>query len=157
MNGVAELLDSECIKLDLEARRKSDALRELVELLHREGKIEDPEAAQAGLIEREKLASTGIGRGIAIPHLLSEEARETVMAFGRKREGIRFDAIDGRPVTLVFLIVGPKHREYAHLRLLSRLARLLQEDSFRQALLQAQSASEVLEIVRGKEAKEEQR
>ena len=153
MNTVAELLDARTIKLELEARKKSEALQELVELLHRAGKIQDAEAAVAGLIAREKLTSTGIGSGIAIPHLLSEQAEETVMAFGRKREGLRFDSVDNQPVTLIYLIVGPKHQEYAHLRLLSRLSRLLHDESFRQDLLEAETAEEILRIV----AREEQR
>ena len=154
MNVLAELLDAKTIKLELEARRKNDALQELVELLHRAEKIQDQEAALAGLIEREKLTSTGIGRGIAIPHLLTEEAGQTVMAFGRKRDGLRFDSVDNQPVTLIFLIVGPKHQEYAHLRLLSRLSRLLHKDSFRQALLDAGTPNEILAIVRREEEKE---
>lgn len=154
MNTVSELLDARTIKLELEARKKNEALQELIELLHRAGKIQDPEAALAGLIAREKLTSTGIGSGIAIPHLLAEQAEETVMAFGRKREGLRFDSVDNQPVTLIFLIVGPKHQEYAHLRLLSRLSRLLHDESFRQALLEAETAEEILRIVTQEEQRE---
>ncbi|UCG00222.1 MAG: PTS sugar transporter subunit IIA [Spirochaetaceae bacterium] len=148
------MLDARTIKLELEARKKNEALQELIELLHRAGKIQDPEAALAGLIAREKLTSTGIGSGIAIPHLLAEQAEETVMAFGRKREGLRFDSVDNQPVTLIFLIVGPKHQEYAHLRLLSRLSRLLHDESFRQALLEAETAEEILRIVTQEEQRE---
>jgi fructose-specific phosphotransferase system IIA component len=154
MNSVAELLDAQTIKLELEGRKKSDVLQEMVELLHRAGTIQDPQAALAGLIAREKLTSTGIGQGIAIPHLLSDQARETVMAFGRKREGLRFDSVDGQPVTLIFLMIGPKHQEYAHLRLLSRLSRLLHDESFRLALMKAESAEEILRIVIREEQKE---
>lgn len=154
MNMLAELLEASTIKLELEARKKPEALQEMVELLYRAGKIERPEAALAGLAEREKLTSTGIGSGIAIPHLLSEETRETVMAFGRKSEGLRFESVDNRPVTLVFLIIGPKNQEYAHLRLLSRLSRLLHDSSFRRALLDARTPEEVLQIIRRKEEKE---
>ena len=154
MNTLTDLLEESTIKLELEARKKHDALRELVELLHSAGKIGDPEAALSGLIEREKLTSTGIGSGIAIPHLLSPDADETVMAFGRKREGLRFDAIDNQPVTLIFLILGPKHQEFAHLRLLSRLSRLLHDESFRAALLDAETPAEILQILRREEEKE---
>lgn len=154
MNVLAEMLETSTIKLELEARKKNEALQEMVELLHRAGKIQDQAAALAGLVEREKLTSTGIGSGIAIPHLLTAEAQETVMAFGRKKDGLRFDSVDNQPVTLIFLIVGPKHQEYAHLRLLSRLSRLLHDDSFRQALLDAGTPDEVLAIVRGEEEKE---
>jgi len=154
MNTLADLLEASTMKPELEARKKNDALQELVELLHRAGKIEDPEATLKGLIDREKLTSTGIGSGIAIPHLLSPQAKQTVMAFGRKREGLRFDSVDNQPVTLIFLVVGPKHQEYAHLRLLSHLSRLLHDGRFRQALLDATTPEEILQIIRRKEQKE---
>jgi fructose-specific phosphotransferase system IIA component len=154
MNTLADLLDATTIKLELEARKKNEALQELIELLHRAGKIEDPKAALNGLIEREKLTSTGIGSGIAIPHLLSPDAEQTVMAFGRKREGLRFDSIDNQPVTLIFLVVGPKNQEYAHLRLLSRLSRLLHDGEFRRTLLEAETSQEILRILRREEDEE---
>jgi fructose-specific phosphotransferase system IIA component len=154
MNILTDLLEEGTIKMELEARKKNEALRELVELLHRAGKIGDPAATLDGLIDREKLTSTGIGSGIAIPHLLTPDADETVMAFGRKQEGLRFDAVDNLPVNLIFLIVGPKHHEFAHLRLLSRLSRLLHEELFRQALLEAQTPEQILQILRREEDKE---
>jgi fructose-specific phosphotransferase system IIA component len=154
MNALADLLETGTIKLELEARKKNEALQELVELLHRAGRIENPEATLDGLMEREKLTSTGIGSGIAIPHLLSPDVGQTVMAFGRKREGLRFDSVDNQPVNLIFLVVGPKHREYAHLRLLSRLSRLLHDGSFRRRLLDAHTAEEILQTLRREEDKE---
>lgn len=154
MNTLADLLEADSIKLELEARKKNEALQELVELLHRAGKIEDPIATLSGLIEREKLTSTGIGSGIAIPHLLSPDAEQTVMAFGRKRDGLRFDSVDNQPVNLIFLVVGPKHQEYAHLRLLSHLSRLLHDSSFRRTLLEADTPEEILQTLRREEDKE---
>jgi fructose-specific phosphotransferase system IIA component len=154
MNTLADLLDATTIKLELEARKKNEALQELIELLHRAGKIEDPKAALNGLIEREKLTSTGIGSGIAIPHLLSPDAEQTVMAFGRKRKGLRFDSIDNQPVFLIFLVVGPKNQEYAHLRLLSHLSRLLHDSEFRRTLLEADTPQEILRILRREEDEE---
>lgn len=154
MNALADLLETGTIKLELEARKKNEALRELVELLHKAGRIENPKAALKGLIQREKLTSTGIGSGIAIPHLLSPDAERTVMAFGRKREGLRFDSIDNQPVTLIFLVVGPKNQEYAHLRLLSHLSRLLHGSEFRRTLLEADTPEEILQTLRREEEKE---
>jgi fructose-specific phosphotransferase system IIA component len=154
MNALADLLEVGTIKLELEARKKNEALQELVELLHRSGRIEDPQAALNGLIDRERLSSTGIGSGIAIPHLLSPDVKQTFMAFGRKREGLRFDSVDNQPVTLVFLVVGPKRQEYAHLRLLSRMSRLLHDESLRRSLLEAETPEEILQILRREEEKE---
>lgn len=154
MNTLADLLEIDTIKLELEARKKNEALQELVELLHRAGRIRDPEATLGGLIDREKLTSTGIGSGIAIPHLLSPDVEQTVMAFGRKREGLRFDSVDNQPVNLIFLLVGPKHQEYAHLRLLSHLSRLLRDSGFRQTLLEADTPEEILQVLRRAEDRE---
>jgi fructose-specific phosphotransferase system IIA component len=154
MNSLTDLLGASTIKLELEARKKNEALQELVELLHGAGRIKDPEATLSGLIERERLTSTGIGSGIAIPHLLTTDADETVMAFGRKREGLRFDSVDNKPVTLIFLIVGPKHHEFAHLRLLSRLSRLLHNELFRRALLDAPTPERILQILSREDEKE---
>ncbi len=149
-----ELVRPECIRLELSARRKADALRELAGLLEQAGRIKDRRRIEEGLLQRERTASTGIGNGVAIPHLLTSETRETVMAFGRRREGIRFDAVDDLPVTLIFLIVGPREQEYAHLQLLSRLSRLLHSHTFRQALLEAETQAEVLRLLRREEEAE---
>ena len=154
MNTLTDLLEIDAIKLELEARKKNEALQEMVELLHRTGRIRDPEATLSGLIDREKLTSTGIGSGIAIPHLLSPDVEQTVMAFGRKREGLRFDSVDNQPVNLIFLLVGPKHQEYAHLRLLSHLSRLLRDAGFRRTLLEADTPEEILQILRRVEDRE---
>jgi fructose-specific phosphotransferase system IIA component len=154
MNTLADLLDTGTIKLELEARKKNEALQELVQLLQQAGRIQDSEATLSGLIDREKLTSTGIGSGIAIPHLLSPDVEQTVMAFGRKREGLRFDSVDNQPVTLIFLLVGPKHQEYAHLRLLSHLSRLLRDSNFRRRLLEADTPEEILKILRREEDRE---
>jgi len=154
MKTLADLLEIGTIKLELEARKKNEALQELVELLHRSGRIEDPQTALNGLIDRERLSSTGIGSGIAIPHLLSPDVKRTFMAFGRKQEGLRFDSVDNQPVTLIFLVVGPKQQEYAHLRLLSRMSRLLHDDGFHRSLLEADTPEEILQILRWEEEKE---
>jgi len=154
MTGITQMLHPQNILLELHGRRKNEVLHELVQILFQTGRISDPAAVEEGLMARERLASTGIGFGIAIPHLLTEAVSETVMAFGRKREGIHFDAADGRPVTLVFLIVGPKHQEYNHLLLLSRLSRLLHHAELRSKLLEAPSAEALIGILDEEERKE---
>jgi fructose-specific phosphotransferase system IIA component len=146
-----QILDPGCIELDLKARRKEEALAEMAALLARAGRIGDPEELTRALLAREKLTSTGVGSGIAIPHAMLAGLEETLLAVGRKLEGLPFDAIDRKPVQLIFLLAGPRGRELSHLQLLSRLARLLRDASFRETLMSAQEPREVLELLRSRE------
>jgi fructose-specific phosphotransferase system IIA component len=148
---LSELLDPDCIELDLKSRRKKDIIRELAEVLTRGGKISDTEALARGILEREKLTSTGLGDGIAIPHCMSSQVQETLIAFGRKASGVRFDAIDNRPVKLFLLLVGPADDHNRHLKVLSKLARYLHDDAFCRKLLEAENAGAVIQAFREKE------
>ena len=148
MSAFWQILDPACVELELKAHRKEEALQEMVDLLVRAGKIRDPAALLEALKAREKMVSTGIGEGIALPHCASPELSAAAFAVARKREGLDFEALDGRPVRLLFLLVGPQGRPTAQLRLLSRLARLLRDPGFPEALLAAGSSAEVLELLR---------
>ena len=148
------MLDQRYIRLRLEATKKHLVIRELVALLHEAGKINQPEKIEAAILKRERLVSTGIGSGIAIPHLLTSEVAQTVMALGRRQDGINFRSLDGIPVYLIFLIVGPKNEEYRHLQLLSRLSRFLHDEEFRRCLMDADSEQEVMNTFRQKEESE---
>jgi fructose-specific phosphotransferase system IIA component len=146
-----EILDERCIALELTGRKKPEIIAELVDTLIRGVAVSDPELLTRELVDREKLSTTGIGSGIAIPHALSGTVEETALAFGRKLEGTRFDAVDNQPVALFFLLVGPKGTHTEHLRLLSRLSRYLHNPTFRQRLLDATSADEVLQAFADRE------
>jgi len=146
-----QILDPGCIELAVKARKKEEALAELVELLARAGRIESPEELTRALLARERLTSTGVGDGIAIPHAMLAGLGETLMAFGRKPEGLPFDSIDRKPVQLIFLLAGPRGREVSHLQLLSRLARLLRDPDFRRGLMSAEEPQEVLDLLRARE------
>jgi len=100
------------------------------------------------LQERERLGSTGIGNGIAIPHGKLRELRKPVLAFGRSLEGIDFDALDGRKVHLFFLLLAPEDAVGAHLKMLARISRMLQDPAVRQALVAAPDAEAIFEIIR---------
>lgn len=151
MNELWQILNPACIELALKARKKEEALAELVGLLQAAGAVQDAGELLEALLAREKLSSTGIGEGVAVPHAILSEVEETRLAVGRKLDGLPFGSIDGKPVQLVFLMAGPPGHEMAHLQLLSRLARLLRDAEFRQALLAAASPQEVLELLRSRE------
>ena len=146
MDSIASALDESCVKLELAARKKPDIIRELVELLANAGRITDANEVTRQVMERESMTTTGIGGGIAIPHCLSQAAPDTVLAFGRHPKGAKFDAVDKRPVRLFFLMVGPPGAHNEHLRLLSRLARYLHDPGLKDALLDAESADEVVRL-----------
>lgn len=149
MVRITEFLQPSCIKLELESYKKKDALLELLNVLQSQGVIDETQKDHIwkDLLEREKLSSTGIGAGVAIPHKIVPGLQNTVIAFGRKQKGILFDAIDGQPVTLFFLILGKEGSEAFHLRLLSKLARLLQQGLFREALIHSDSPDQIVSIL----------
>jgi len=151
IDSISRALDRECIRLELNGRKKPEIVRELVDVLASAGKIDDAEAITRLVLEREALTSTAIGDGIAIPHCLSDSVTRTTMAFGRKRGGAKFNAVDKRPVELFFLMVGPPDSPNEHLRLLSRLSRYLHDPGLRESLLSATDADEVLRLFRERE------
>lgn len=149
MLRITEFLQPSWIKLELNSHKKKDVLLELLTLFQNEGLIDEPQKDQIlkDLLEREKVSSTGIGSGVAIPHKIVPGLKTTVIALGRKKKGIPFDSIDGLPVTLAFLILGKEGSEAFHLRLLSKLARLLQQESFREELSRSESPDQIISIL----------
>lgn len=153
MIKLSKLLNENCIELDLKANKKKDVIEELLSILKQNGKtgnIDIPSLLEE-MMEREKSSSTGIGNGVAIPHKLISGIDETVMAFGRKSSGINFDSIDGKPAELFFLILGQEGKSTKHLRILSKLARLLHNSSFRAILSETKSPEEIIEAVKQQE------
>lgn len=140
---VADFLDRDSIVLNLASDGKEAALRELVDLLASKGFISDAASVTGALLEREKLGSTGIGEGVAIPHGKFKELDRVVAAFGRSRMGVDFDAMDGEPVNILFLLLAPENNPSLHLKALARVARLLKSEDFRADLLRCKSADEL--------------
>ena len=152
MRRLVDLIDPRSVEPELQSRRKHDAIEEMLAVLGRSLWIPQPSGWLRELVAREKLASTGVGNGIAIPHKLFQGVERSALALGRRREGIPFDAIDGAPATLLFLMVGPEGQPGEHLRLLSRLARLLRDQSLVRALLEAPDAAGMLEALAARDA-----
>jgi fructose-specific phosphotransferase system IIA component len=152
INNVSDILDPQCVILELDARKKEDAIRELVGLFANTGKVSRVEDCVTAILEREKISTTGIGHGIAIPHRLVAGVNEIMMAVGRKGKGVPFDSIDGKPAHLIFLVVGPSGRHNDYLKILSKLSRLLSDRTFFEALMKVQNADEALALIREKES-----
>jgi mannitol/fructose-specific phosphotransferase system IIA component (Ntr-type) len=149
---LSELLTADRVRVPLVSRTKGDVLRELVGLVAGERNGIDPGPVLAAVRERELVLSTGIGAGIAIPHGKTPVVDQLMVAAGVAQEPIDFDALDGEPVRLFFLLVGPESASGAHVKALSRISRLLRRDPLRQELLRAPDARAFLEVVRRSEA-----
>lgn len=139
---LSQLLPPERIRIPLQGRSKDELLRELVEVLHATGEVGDAAEVLRAVREREAVLSTGIGNGVAIPHGKSPEAAALAMAAGVAAEPAEFEALDGRPVSLFFLLVGPESAAGDHVKALSRISRLVRSDSFRSRLAGAKSPEE---------------
>lgn len=137
----------------LVARDKQGVLAELAEVLVSTGVIRSARDAVQVLLDREKLGSTGIGEGIAIPHGKLKELQSVVAVFGRSPEGVEFDSMDGAPVQLFFLLVAPENSASTHLKALARISRLLKDRGFREELLQAQTQEALFEVISREDAK----
>ncbi len=143
-----DILSPESISLDVKAQGKKDVLAELCGLLSAAKKLEDPKALIQTLSDREALGSTGIGQGVAIPHGKSPSIAGQAAALGISKKGVDFDALDGEPVHILFLLVAPPDAAGLHLKALAKVSRLLKDQVFRQALRDAPSAEEILRIIR---------
>jgi fructose-specific phosphotransferase system IIA component len=134
----------------LEARSREEALTELVDLLASQNKIKDKEILLEMLRQRESLGSTGIGKGIAIPHGRTLAAPQLVIVFGKSDRGIQFDAIDKKLVHLIFMIVAPyQDRQNLYLVVLGKLAELLRKKKVRDGLLNISTFEEFKDIIKG--------
>ena len=139
MTDTQSLIPADAVLLQSESRSKAAIIAEALDLLP----SVDPDQAMAVIMEREKLGSTGIGHGIAIPHGRLPDLQTPLTALVRHDAGVDFDAIDGQPVHIIVLLLAPENEEKSHLELLASLARALQRESVRKAVMQARNADEV--------------
>jgi fructose-specific phosphotransferase system IIA component len=144
---LTELLTPERIKIPLVSTSKDEILGELVEVVGKSTPIRDLNEVLRAVREREEVLSTGIGSGVAIPHGKSSSISELALVAGVMPEGIDFEALDGRPVNLFFLLIGPEAAAGQHVKALSRISRLLRRDSFRIRLAEATTSKEFYEII----------
>ncbi|MBI5118185.1 PTS sugar transporter subunit IIA [Candidatus Poribacteria bacterium] len=150
---LSEFLQPELIKVGLEARDKWDAITQLVDLMVAARKIapENRGRILAVVFDRERSMSTGMERGIAIPHANSSLIAEVVGALGISRTGIQFESLDGQPAQIIILLVIPKDKFQQHVRTLAGIARLLNHEQMIRALRGATSAAETMQIIKTEE------
>jgi len=150
---LSELLREEAIRLDIKDHDKWQVIQELTELLVTSGGLqaEQKDAVLDALLARERSMSTGMEKGIAIPHCSMEEVDDTLVSLGVSPAGIDFESIDGQPTHLILLLVTPKNRTKVHIRTLAEIAKLLNNNDFRDRLVNATTPSEVLATIRDRE------
>ena len=149
---IASLLNPATIKLDLQARQKFPALSEDAELLSQSKAVGNFEAFFNEILQRERVSNTALGHDVAIPHARTDQCSDILVAVGRSREGIDFEAKDGQPVRLIFLIGTPKQMVTDYLRVVGNLARLLRQDDLRQRLLETADPLSFIKIIEDAEA-----
>lgn len=145
---IKDYIRREFINLNLLSERKEDAIRELAQLMRGAQEVVDFERFLEDVFERERLGTTGIGDGIAIPHARTSAVGQLVIALGRSARGVEFESLDGKKVKLLFLMGTPEGSVSHYLKILAQLTRILKEGAFREKLLKAQDAEAVVTLYR---------
>ncbi len=144
-----EIVKKECC-LKLQTHTKTDVLNELITLLKNKGFISNEDALKQEIFHREELMSTGIGMGIAIPHVRFPEIKEPVIAFGIQPNGIEdYEAIDNIPVKIVAMILVGEHQHKEHIKLLALLVNILKDSKKRETLVNSKTSEEIYNILTG--------
>lgn len=148
---LSQFLDESVINPELESLDKDELFAEMVEMLVRAGRVADRDAALDAIGTREAMATTGIGGGVAVPHGKSPTIGELTAALGISAEGVEYDATDGEPVHIVFMVLAEANNPGPHVECLGEIARLLQVQGFSERLRRAKNPEEVLAIIQGEE------
>ncbi len=149
---ISDILEEKLVMTKLQGNSKEDIINAMVNLISQSPKVLDKEKVRNAIFEREKIMSTGVGNGFAIPHGKTEAVSDIVAAFGITAEPINYQSLDEKPVQLVFLLVGKDSLVGPHIKLLSRISRLMNKEDFRNKLLGLQTPKEVIETFKQEEA-----
>ncbi len=147
--AISNYLDERLV-LFLNADSRDDALAQLIQVLEKEGKLKNVKVFHDAILEREKIVSTGIGLGVAIPHAKLQGYEDFFIAIGiQRKKGIEWNALDGAPVRLIFMIGGPDNRQTEYLKILSHLTMAIKNEERRKKLLKTFDTAEVISLFSG--------
>lgn len=152
--NLSEVLNIECIEVKIQVDDKDDLLEKLMDLAIKSGKVIDKETALKEIYNREKIMSTGVGKGIALPHAKTDAVSDSIAVITTLKEGIDFDSIDDEEISIAMMILGKEKNVGNHLRLLSKISRYLNNDSFRLQIKNSKSSEEILNLFLEKEEAE---
>ncbi len=144
---LSKFCEENLIAFELKSKDKEGIIRELVELASRSSLVKDRDELFRAVMEREKLVTTGVGYGVAFPHAKTKAVKGIVIAFGRSKEGVEFEAMDKKTVYLFFLIAAPEDVIGAHLNVMARLSYLMKGEKNRDTLMKIKSPRELLEVL----------
>jgi len=148
---ILDFLDKDSIELNLKATNKKEAIEELVEILKKKNAILDKDVTIESLMEREELGSTGVGQSIAIPHSKTKGVKELIAAFAVSKGGVEFDALDGEPVYIFFLLLAPEGAAGLMLKALARVSNFLKNKYYRKKIMEAPNKETILQIIEEEE------
>ncbi|MBI4549015.1 MAG: PTS sugar transporter subunit IIA [Ignavibacteriae bacterium] len=149
---ISDILEEKAVVVNLQGNSKEQIINAMIELVSQSPKVLDKDKVRSAIFEREKIMSTGVGNGFAIPHGKTDGVADIVAAFGVTAQPIDYQSLDEKPVRLVFLLVGKDNLVGPHIKLLSRISRLMNKEDFRNKLLVVQSPKDILETFRQEEA-----
>ncbi len=143
---IHQLLHTDYVRLSLAGSSKDEVLNGVIDLVQDHPNVNNFEGVRHAIFKRERIMSTGVGKGLALPHAKTSAVDGIVLAFATTAEPIEFGSVDKLPVRLIFLMLSTEHEKTRHIKLLSRVSRCMNEDRFRDRLLDAESASQVVSI-----------
>ena len=150
---ICEVLELSSIIPELNAKSKEEAIDELLSVFDNDPRILNMTEVKNAVMEREKIMSTGVGHGFGIPHCKTNKVTDILAAFGKTKEPIDFDALDGKPVNLIFLLIGKDNLVAPHIKLLSRISLLMNNSEVREKLQNAETKEELFSIFDTEESK----
>ncbi|HTX99937.1 MAG TPA: PTS sugar transporter subunit IIA [Bacteroidota bacterium] len=149
---ISDILTADLVWPGLEGKTKEEIIDHIIERIAASPKVLDREKVRKAILDREKIMSTGVGNGFAIPHGKTDAVSDIVAAFAVTAEPIDYQSLDEKPVRLVFLLVGKDNLVGPHIKLLSRISRLMSKEEFRRRLLEPHTAAEIIELFKQEEA-----
>jgi fructose PTS system EIIBC or EIIC component len=149
---ICEVLNTSTIIPELKATSKEEAIDELLSLFKDDKRVLDLKEVKNSVMERENIMSTGVGHGFGIPHCKINKVTEILAAFGKTKEPIDFDALDGNPVNLIFLLIGKDNLVAPHIKLLSRISLLMNKSDVRENINKAATSEEIFSIFEAEES-----
>lgn len=150
---LTDILKPTCVKVPLAAKAKEEVIVELIDVLKSNSLISNYDMVVNAVMERESVRSTGIGQGFAIPHCKCSAVDELVMAIGKLSEPIDFESIDGKPVSIVVMLVSPSEQTGRHIQALARISRLMTDKEFHDRVWQCENSEGLFQIIRRHEQK----
>ena len=148
---ISDLLKEKYILTEFKSKDKEEIINEMIDLFNDDERVTNLEEVRKCVLDREKIMSTGVGKGFAIPHGKTNSVNDIIAAFGKTNKPVEYNALDGKPVQLIFLMVGQEKLVGSHIKLLSRISRIMNNDEFRIKLLEAKTKEEIFNAFENEE------